>query len=1138
MDIIASDEIKNYYKKIEEQTQIAFKVAEKARKKGYDYIDEVETKPVSDLAERAETITGPPGVAKRYREIINELVGENKRTKAIFKIFEEIVTNKICNIPDEEKRIEQAIKTALVLQTEGVVVAPIDGITKVKISKNPDGTQYIDIYYAGPIRAAGGTVQVLPLILGDYARKLLGLDRYKPTKDEIERYVEEVQIYDEIVSRQYKMSDDEIRKIISGCPVCINGEPTEEREVSVHRDLPRIPHNRVRGGACLVISEGVALKARKALKFASMLGLDWSWLESIIKHEKSEQTAFDIEPSYKYLEGVAVGRPILAYPGQMGGFRLRYGRTRASGIMGKAMHPATMALLDGFIAIGTQIKIERPGKSAVITACDSIEGPIVKLKDGSVVRIKSADDANAIKDNVEKILFLGDLLVSYGDFKYSAHPLLPAGYNEEWWALELEEIIKKSDVNENDRELIVKAINDPFRVSFEEALELSKRHGMALHPKYTYYYKAASVGEIKRLIKAIKECKFSRKENILVIEYDKTVKEILEKIGLPHRVSENGIIIEEPDSKVLFYLFEKVDIDKVTEDATEDVNKFLTKLCGIKIRDKCGTFLGARMGRPEASDERLMKGSPHTLFPIGDYGGSTRSVIKAADISEKKGGIEIEIAVFQCPKCGQTMAHYFCRRCNVRTVSVRVCPNCNMRSQKERCEKCKKPTRIYHSRNERIDLLLKEATENLVIKAPDSFKGVHGLTSTNKIFEPIEKGLLRAKYNLHIFRDGTIRYDLINVPITHFKPKEANIGVEKLRSLGYTKDVFGKELTSDEQIVELKPQDIIIHNKAGDFLVKVANFIDEELQKFYGLEAFYKVKSREDLIGHLVLALAPHTSAAIVGRIIGYTKTRACLAHPYFHQTKRRNADGDQDSVILLMDVLLNFSQEYLSSSRGGRMDAPLVFTTVLKPDEIDTEVYCMEICDKYPLELYEKSLNYAMPEAVKVECVENRLNSTKQYDGFFYTHESSDVCGGPEYSTYVRLKTMEEKVFKQAEVQSKIKAVNLKDSLARVIETHLLPDIIGNTRSFCKQQFRCTNCNSKYRRMPLSGICTKCGKEGLILTIAKGSVEKYVDVTRKLIATYDLGEYLKQRLELIEDEIGSLFGAQVKPQKMLAEFL
>ena len=123
------------------------------------------------------------------------------------------------------------------------------------------------------------------------------------------------------------------------------------------------------------------------------------------------------------------------------------------------------------------------------------------------------------------------------------------------------------------------------------------------------------------------------------------------------------------------------------------------------------------------------------------------------------------------------------------------------------------------------------------------------------------------------------------------------------------------------QLLEIFPQDIIIPEAGGEFFLKITKFADDLLSRFYKIEPCFKYQDREQLIGELVLALAPHTSAAIVGRIIGFTKARACFGHPYFHQTKRRNIDGDQDSLMLLMDGLLNFSHSYLPASRGGRMD-------------------------------------------------------------------------------------------------------------------------------------------------------------------------------------------------------------------------
>ena len=58
-----------------------------------------------------------------------------------------------------------------------------------------------------------------------------------------------------------------------------------------------------------------------------------------------------------------------------------------------SIHPSTMLALDSFAAIGTQLKIQLPGKATAGTPCDSIEGPSVLLKDGTFIRL---DDLSLI----------------------------------------------------------------------------------------------------------------------------------------------------------------------------------------------------------------------------------------------------------------------------------------------------------------------------------------------------------------------------------------------------------------------------------------------------------------------------------------------------------------------------------------------------------------------------------------------------------------------------------------------------------------------------------------------------------------------------------------------------------------------
>jgi len=101
--------------------------------------------------------------------------------------------------------------------------------------------------------------------------------------------------------------------------------------------------------------------------------------------------------------------------------------------------------------------------------------------------------------------------------------------------------------------------------------------------------------------------------------------------------------------------------------------------------------------------------------------------------------------------------------------------------------------------------------------------------------------------------------------------------------------------------------------------VRVAKFMDDLLTRFYGLKPYYRAEKPEDLIGHLVIGLAPHTSVGIVGRIIGFMSAKVCYAHPVRHSAKRRGCDGDEDSVSLVLNVLLNFSKVGLREAEAHK---------------------------------------------------------------------------------------------------------------------------------------------------------------------------------------------------------------------------
>jgi len=429
-------EYEEYFNNLKEKFFELYEIASKARAKGIDPEPIIEIKPAKDLADRIEKLMNIRGLAKRIRELEQSM----DRALVAFKIAEEIIEGRFGVFDNLEEKIEVAVRTGLAILTDGITAAPLQGIDKVKIKQNNDGTNYLAIYYAGPIRSAGGTEQALSVLLGDWIRQKAGLDRYKPTEEEIERYVEELRTYERYVTRfQYHATDEEVRYVVRQMPVEVTGVATDPVEVSIHRDLPRVETNCVRGGALRVINDGIIAKARKLKKVIDKLDIrGWEWIDKLIELRNSSENNNNnnnavaikdkIVAEDKYLADLVAGRPVFSHPSRKEGFRIRYGRSRNTGLAAIGINPATMVIFKDFLAIGTQVRTERPGKSAIVVPVTTIEGPIVKLTDGSVIQVNDVEAAKIIRDNVKEIIFAGDVLVAYGEFKENNYPLVPSGY--------------------------------------------------------------------------------------------------------------------------------------------------------------------------------------------------------------------------------------------------------------------------------------------------------------------------------------------------------------------------------------------------------------------------------------------------------------------------------------------------------------------------------------------------------------------------------------------------------------------------------------------------------------------------------------------------------------------------------------
>lgn len=1104
----------DYYSNLSTETYSIFEHAATAKSTLVDSSGIIEPKIAFDLADR---------VAKMHEidiaDPLREILKINGKELSALILAKDIALGKY-SLPDSslEDKLDLAVRVGLAIITEGVTIAPLQGISEVKIKKNKDGTDYLSVSIAGPMRSAGGTESAVTLLIADHVRKIAGLSKFQANSfdDETGRFVEELRIYErEASSFQFHILDEDIEHVISNLPVELTGVDTDPYEVVNHKGMTRIKTDRVRGGALRVLNDGLIGRSKKLLKRIEMYNLDgWEWLGDL---KGAVQTGDNQEDAAaKRMREVITGRSVLSMPNKLGGFRLRYGRACNTGFAAVGFHPVIAEILDHTIAVGTQVKIDIPGKGATVAFVDSIETPIVRLLNGDVVKIRNVQHGIEIKNKIEKILHLGDILITFGDFLENNAQLIPSGYVEEIWIEELKQIISKFEPKNQYLEQFLTKLP-----SIEDALKISINFQFSLHPHYLYYWDKISSEELLQLLQPIN---FDGKK----IEYSIKIKKILEKLGTPHKVENESIILENDEAKIFFNLL------FVTKPIINDLSipEILTKSSKIKINNKFSTSIGVRIGRPEKAAARQMKPPTHLLFPISDKGGPTRDLLKAS----RNEHFFANIYNRHCSQCDEPSIGIKCSKCGEKTIVTFRCNNCRNTLTEPYCEKCKRKAPANSHKEFPLKSRLLLAQEKMGIRAKEPFKGLKELISQDKIAEPLEKGLVRQNLGLTTFKDGTIRFDATNSPLTQFKPSWIGTSIEKLKELGYSHDIDGKPLESIDQTIELRMQDVVIPNESGRYLVSTCKYIDTLLVKFYGKSSFYNVKNTEELIGHLIIGLAPHTSVGIVGRIIGYTETHVCFGTPNWHSAKRRDADGDADSIMLLMDSLLNFSRQFLSDRIGGLMDAPLLVQPLVLPHESQPQAHNLEVTKILPLEFFESTIQQnKASDVTSVEIIKSRLETKRQFYDYHFTHLTSSLTTSKSRSAYSTLGSMLDKFDMQVRNAELIDVVNPSELVSNVISTHLVPDIMGNLRAYARQSFRCTACGKSYRRMPLIQTCV-CGHK-LIATITRGSVEKYLKLAKRLVDKYDVGEYQRGRIHALSDEIELVFGKSQGDQSLLTDY-
>ncbi|MBT59934.1 MAG: hypothetical protein CMA63_00085 [Euryarchaeota archaeon] len=1343
-------EMSAYQRWLDERADEAYAVAEKARSLGYDHKEFVEIPRAADLAGRTEKLLVEYLDGYEVADDIRLMLAENDRETTSMIMAQRVARGFRDKGYDLITAIDVGLRVGLAILTEAVLVAPLEGISEVRLLNNVDGSQFVSVHFAGPIRAAGGTAQALAVLIADMIRRELNIGHYQPTDPEVERVKEEFGLYRG--NLQYRPPPEEIDEIVRACPIMINGESTEKIECSGYGRVRNIDEPRIRGGVLLVIGEGMCLKAPKIQKHTERLNVPgWDFISKFASKGK-EDDGDGGGPSFKsrkvpvinkFMKDIIAGRPVFGAPLQPGGFRLRYGRARPSGLAAASTNTASMLAMDDFITIGTQMKIERPGKACAITPSDDTDGPWVVLRDGRFLRLDDAQSYTAVRKKVGSVWDNGELVLGYGEFMENNKKLVPAGYSIDWWASDLLEELNSSsavkaflEIFPELKEVLPDGVpgiqpedaDDPdaqfhtrrkwhrflttVPMNWQQGKATAVRFKTSLTPPHNPWFRDLPIEWVPPFLDIIegaaieplgsqtgdeeglvaKPLQEQRQLRIVdgVKNWNQATMDILQPelierfedfdipgldakpvapvfatevpeawayvqhglakgaamiLGLRHHHDGNDLVITsgwpavlegfgfsfegakplrivdakarfearieqlrtchatlnaerqrqvelskaratvriaaETDARQRGLGISETDVvgrqavEKVEDKGPVDPDEYLAaqlheddhavdgillqvrKISDLRWEHAAPVRIGCRMGRPEKAAPRIMNPMTHALFPIDLNGGNQRLLANAA----QKQSIRVQMGKRLCKRCGRESPFILCHHKDTGNVSVSGAPlACGGRTAMRPTENTQRRRR-GEIQTVRLDTMIEDARVRLGMdRLPRQVKCMKKIASRDQTPEAIEKGLLRAKYELPVFRDGTVRYDMSDVPVTHFTPREIDVTWQQLHSLGYTHDCDGVPLTHNEQMLELFPQDFIVAKSAGEFFVRTAKFIDDLLVRYYDMEPYYNVDTPDDLVGHLICALAPHTSGGVLSRIIGWADCSGGYAHPLFHAAKRRNCDGDEDAIMLLMDGLLNFSREILPANRGGLMDAPLVLTTRLNPTEVDKEALNVDSGWFYTRDFYEATQSQVHPKecAERMDFVERRLGSVAAVRGYGYTHGCNSLDEGPAFSAYKTLDTMIDKMNGQLDLGHRLRGVNVRTVASSVVRSHFLPDLRGNLNAYARQKVRCLKCGHSYRRMPVSGNCIQPKKEtgrglasvgvaktegglcqgNLALTVSEGAVRKYIKVTKHVMATYGVDNYTKQNVEWLSDSADSLFNNDRARQLSLSDFL
>ncbi len=326
--------------------------------------------------------------------------------------------------------------------------------------------------------------------------------------------------------------------------------------------------------------------------------------------------------------------------------------------------------------------------------------------------------------------------------------------------------------------------------------------------------------------------------------------------------------------------------------------------------------------------------------------------------------------------------------------------------------------------------LWSEALSRLNVSKAPAAKGVKGLMSPGKVPEPIEKGILRAVApDLRLpGRHGAVR--------PHQPSRSPIFG--RRRSVPTFRPFDGSGTRTTDRRRAHRPRAARRAPSPGPRGRAVLRDLSHATRPVRRRRArpallagapFYRaerpVGPRRGPGGS---ARAAHLGRGRRTDSSGSRTAEACFAHPVFHAAKRRNCDGDEDSVTLLLDALLNFSRAYLPDTRGRADGQAPGAHDPARGDRGRQGGPQRRRREPLPARPLPRRGRGQAPEGDRPGSTSWASGSgpPRSLSGYGFTHDTRRIAGGPVRSAYRDGRSMADLVERSVLLTTQIRAVDV----------------------------------------------------------------------------------------------------------------